>query len=75
MNHLDEQTKKGKNSVINAFNTSDELVKFAKQIAQQHTPPVSKPKLVLGAVAWLIVYGGGALFLLYMLFALLMELS
>lgn len=75
MNHLDEQTKTSKNSVINEFNTSEELVKFAKQITQQHTPPVSKPKLVLGAVAWLIVYGGGALFLLYLLFALLMELG
>lgn len=44
-----------------------EVIKMAKQITEQFEKPPTKIDLILGFIAYLIIYGGGLIFLLYVI--------
>lgn len=50
-----------------------DFLELAKSISSQNAKPPSKLALWFGSIAWLIVYGGGLAFLVYLVIGLLLQ--
>ncbi|BBP44516.1 hypothetical protein [Thiosulfativibrio zosterae] len=59
---------------ITEIKTKEDLMRFHREFTRNYMP-MSKPKIVLGLIAWLIIYGIGSVLFVYILISVILEKS